>query len=415
MSWIERIGDQVRGFALGLSDFPWRNTVATLRERFRADQLGLTAGSLTFTTTIALVPLVTVALAVFSAFPMFSKLQEVLQKWFIDSLVPDNIARQVLGYVTQFSGKASRLGWTGFVALCGTALATVLTIDRSLNKIWRVRHPRPLGQRVLIYWAVMTLGPLLLAASLSVTSYAITASRGIAGSYGGALGALFNLAEFVLLVAGVAGLYRYLPNSRVLWSHALCGSLFVAIGVEAAKRLLALYLGLVPTYSVIYGAFATVPILLVWIYLLWVIVLLGAVIAAYLPSLLAGVARRGNRPGWVFQLCAEALQVLDPARARGESGTTATQLARRLQVDLLMLEPVLDNLKALRWLGQVSELEDSGEPRYVLLADPAATRLAPLLERVLVEPALPLARFWRRARLPELTLADLLEEQAHAD
>jgi membrane protein len=93
-----------------LAHFPWRNTVLTLRERFREDRLGLTASSLTFTTTIALVPLFTVALAIFTAFPMFGKLQVVLQRWLVDSLVPDTIARQVLGYLTQFAGKASRLG-----------------------------------------------------------------------------------------------------------------------------------------------------------------------------------------------------------------------------------------------------------------------------------------------------------------
>ncbi|PKO60040.1 MAG: hypothetical protein CVU24_14015, partial [Betaproteobacteria bacterium HGW-Betaproteobacteria-18] len=93
-------------FFKDLSNFPWKNTAHTLRERFREDRLGLTASSLTFTTTIALVPFVTVVLAVFTAFPMFAKFQVVLQQWLIQSLIPDNIARQVLGYLTQFAGKA---------------------------------------------------------------------------------------------------------------------------------------------------------------------------------------------------------------------------------------------------------------------------------------------------------------------
>ena len=142
-----------------LARFPWKSTALTLGERFREDRLGLTASSLTFTTTIALVPFFTVALAVFTAFPMFGKLQDALQAWLVQSLIPDAIARQVLGYLTQFAGKASRLGAAGLAALFFTALALVLTIDRTLNGIWRVRRPRPLAQRVLIYWAVMTLAP----------------------------------------------------------------------------------------------------------------------------------------------------------------------------------------------------------------------------------------------------------------
>jgi membrane protein len=134
-----------------LSRFPWAWTARTLRERFRDDRLGLTASSLTFTTTIALVPLFTVVLAVFTAFPMFSKLQGALQTWLVQSLVPDSISRQVLGYLTQFAKQASRLGAVGLAVLFITALALVLTIDRTLNGIWRVRRQRPLAQRVMIY------------------------------------------------------------------------------------------------------------------------------------------------------------------------------------------------------------------------------------------------------------------------
>ena len=107
------LNERMREILRHLSVFPWRQTALTLRERFREDRLGLTASSLTFTTTIALVPLVTVALALFTAFPMFSKFQDVLQHWLVDSLIPDNIARQVLGYLSQFSARAGRLGWAG--------------------------------------------------------------------------------------------------------------------------------------------------------------------------------------------------------------------------------------------------------------------------------------------------------------
>src|SRR4029434_8863579 len=127
----------VRQLLSDLTHFPWRSTALTLRERFREDRLGLTASSLTFTTTIALVPFFTVALALFTALRICGKLQRTRQSWLVQSLVPDAIARQVLGYLTQFAGKASRLGGLGLAVLFITALALVLTIDRTLNSIWR--------------------------------------------------------------------------------------------------------------------------------------------------------------------------------------------------------------------------------------------------------------------------------------
>ena len=138
----------LRQLLADLQHFPWRSTALTLGERFREDRLSLTASSLTFTTTIALVPFLTVALALFTAFPIFNKLQGALQAWLVQSLVPDTIARQVLGYLTQFAGKASRLGTAGLAVLFVTALALILTIDRTLNSIWRVRQrPRPAHTR----------------------------------------------------------------------------------------------------------------------------------------------------------------------------------------------------------------------------------------------------------------------------
>lgn len=396
---------------LTLTQFPWKSTALTLRERFASDHLPLTASSLTFTTTIALVPFFTVALAVFTAFPMFSTLQAVLQKWLIDSLVPDTIARQLLGYLTQFSGKASQLGAVGIAVLFVTALAMILTIDHTLNAIWRVRRPRPLRQRVFIYWAAITLGPLLLGASLTLTSYAISVSKGLVGGLPGGVQFLFNLLEFAILAAGMAALYHFVPNTYVKWAHAWSGGVFVAIGIGLAKKLLVIYLSLMPTYSVLYGAFAIVPILLVWIYVAWLIVLMGAVIAAYLPSLLAGVARRGGARGWQFQLAIESLQQLHLAAQTGARGLTLSQLAKRLRVDSLQLAPSLDALVQLDWAGQLEELPPVAESRYVLLANPDATLLAPLMKLLLLEQVPATQNLWDNARWSAILLRDALPKK----
>ena len=393
---------------LHLSHFPWRNTAQTLHERFREDRLGLTASSLTFTSTIALVPFFTVALAIFTAFPMFATLQDVLQKWLIESLIPDNIARQVLGYLNQFAGKASKLGTVGIAALLATALALNLTIDRTLNAIWRVRRPRPLGQRLLIYWAGMTLGPLLLAASLAITSYVVSASSGAVGVMPGGVRYLLGSIEFALVAAAMAALFHYVPNTVVHWGHAWTGGIFVAAGIELAKKLLTLYLSGVGTYSMVYGAFATVPILLIWIYMVWVIVLLGAVIAAYLPSLLSGTLRRRAGPGWDFQLALEVVQELERVRLTPDRGLSISALARELQVGVLALEPVLDTLKDLDWSAELAEELPDGEARHVLLVDPDRTTLQPLLQALLLAPTDANRNLWNNGRWSSLLLRDAL-------
>lgn len=388
-----------------LTRWPWFDTLRTLRQRLREDHLALTAASLTFTTLISLVPLVTVMLAVFTAFPIFGRFQSALQQYFLQALVPDNIARPVLQALTQFAGKASKLGSVGLLLLVATALALMFTIDRTLNTIWRTRRPRPLAQRVLVYWTGLTLGPLLLGAGLSLTSYAVSASSGLVKALPGGLALLIDLAEAGLLAAGVALLFRYVPNTHVRWRHAWAGAVFVAIGIEIAKRALGWYIQAVPTYSVMYGAFAALPLLLLWVYLSWLIMLLGAVVAAYAPSLALHVLRLPDRPGERFALALSVLQALARRRQAGVAGIGADALAGELRVDPLQVEPVLDDLVALGWCGR---LDEPGPQRHVLLVDPQHTPAQPLVDRLLLTEQQRSAGFRERAGFGRLTLADLL-------
>ncbi|MFT7402864.1 MAG: membrane protein, partial [Hydrogenophaga sp.] len=333
--------------------------------------------------------------------------------WLVRSLVPNAIAQQVLSYLNQFAAKAGQMGWAGALVLLITALALILTIDRKLNDIWRVRESRPLTQRVLVYWAVLTLGPLFLAGSLAVTSYALSASKGLVSSMPDALKLLIDTLQFALVTAGVAALYRYVPNTRVRWSHALMGGLFVATGLELAKKLLALYLLTVPTYSVVYGTFAILPILLIWMYVVWVIVLLGAVVTAYLPSLLSGIARRGDTPGWNYQLALELVDQLARSRSAQTSGretagpgVSLEQLARALRVDGLQLEEPLRALRQLGWAGCLDE-EDA---RWVLLIDPVLAPLAPLANSLLLRRTLHTEAMWEASGWDRLSLGQALAD-----
>ena len=189
------------------------------------------------------------------------------------------------------------------------------------------------------------------------------------------------------------------------WPHAWSGALFVAVALEVAKRGLAWYLNAMPSFSAIYGAFATVPILLLWIYLVWVVVLLGAVVAAYAPSLSMRVARRTEAPGHLFDLALSLLAELDVARRAGHGGMTLTQLATQLRADPLQVEPVLDRLASIAWVGR---LEESGEPRLAMLCDPATAPAAKLVDILLLAPGDASKSFRRQARLEEMTLAQLL-------
>jgi membrane protein len=206
----------------------------------------------------------------------------------------------------------------------------------------------------------------------------------------------------------MAALYRYVPNTQVRWGHAWAGGLFVAAGLELAKAVLVLYLSKVPTYSVLYGAFATVPILLVWIYVAWVIVLLGAVIAAYLPSLLMGVQRRARAHGWQFLLALETLQQLATLRADPGKGLSLERLSALLQVDSLQLEPVIEALITLDWIGQLQEDRADAQARLVLLADPDTTLLAPLLEALLLRHEPNTENLWRSGRWRLISLREAL-------
>lgn len=404
-----RARQAVTAFIETLRTWPWTDTLLTLRLRFREDRLGLTAGSLTFTTLIALVPLLTVMLAVFSAFPMFASFQLALQKYFLQSLVPDGIARPVMSALTQFASKAHRLGTAGLVLLVVSALALMLTIDRTLNGIWRVRKPRSIAQRVLVYWAALTLGPLVLGLSLSVTSYAVSASRGWVGAPPEGVRLLLDVLEFLIQMGTMAALFHYVPNTHVRWRHAVAGGLFVAIGFEVAKRGLSWYVGSVGGFTTVYGAFATVPIFLLWLYLGWVIVLLGAVVAAYAPSLQMRVVRQPSTPGHRFALALQLMGLLHAAQQAQAGGLDLGGMAAKLRLDPLQIEPVLDLLMARDW---VARLDESGAQRHVLLVDPQRMPARLLLDELLLAPEARVAHFRDRAGFDRLVLADLLPTAA---
>ena len=384
---------------------PWHTTALVMLARFREDRLGLTAGSLTFTTITSLVPLATVALALFSVFPLFAQVEGDLQRWMVQSLFPAIIAQNVSTYLAQFTSKAAQLGWASLIFLIFTAVALMLTVDTTLNKIWRVKCKRSLSQRILVYWGGLTLGPLVLAASLSLSSYALTQSD----LFQSLSTSLANFLQFCLITATATGMYRLVPNTLVRWTHALAGGLFVAVGVDLARRALSIYFAAIPGISTIYGAFATLPILLLWIYILWLIVLFGAVIAAYLPSILGGVARDSTQPSWPLQSALEIVQSLNDNKATSK-GLSLELLARKLGASTLQIEPIVEMLQSLDWIALLDEDPDTNEdgPRWVLLIDPETTVAAPLLRLTVLPQADALHQLNSHISTLDLRLSDLI-------
>jgi membrane protein len=379
-----------------------------LTERFRDARLGVSASSLTFTTVLALVPLFAVGLAVFAAFPVFGKFQDTIQRWLIESLVPESIARQVLSYLTQFSRKASRLGSVGLVAVLMSAVFLMVTIERTLGQIWGLQRQRPFAQRVLLYWSSITLGPLFLGASLAITSYVVTASSDVVNVLPGSIRWLLDSFEFLLLIACVSGLYFYVPYTRVRWRHAITAGFLVAGALELAKKGMAIYLLQVPTYSLIYGAFAALPILLVWIYVTWLLVLLGAVLAASLPELGRQELRKPEGAGWTFRLALEVLGELNTAKATDRRGLSTDELAMRLRVETSELRQVLEVLRSLDWVGRLTEQNDQGQARQVLLVDPELATVAPLADRLLVLRGPAADPIWQQTQLDQIRLVEML-------
>ena len=311
--------------------------------RFTDDHCAQVASSLTFTTLLALIPLITVTVTVFAAFPVFTDLMTQIKIFMLTNMVPEVAGKVITVYMTQFSAKAAKLTMLGIASLTITALLLMYTIDRAFNNIWRVRKPRTLFQRVLTYWTVLTIGPIILGASLSLTYYLVSFSLGYV-KHAPLLGqTTLKLVPVALMSLAFTLLYSTVPNRYVPWKHAMVGGIFAGITFELMKRVFAWYITSFPTYTLVYGAFATFPIFLLWIYFSWLVVLLGAVIAAALSHWRGGTWQTLRAPGWRFEAALRLLQALAEAQRAGHSANLAW-LRRHVDLGLEEMEALLDRL-----------------------------------------------------------------------
>lgn len=254
-----------------------------LCQRFSVDRAPQSAASLTFTTLFAVVPLLTVTFVMLSAIPALQGVGEQIQRFILENFLPDS-GDVVHEHLTAFTTQARQLTWIGVLFLLATAYTMLVSVEKAFNHIWRVRQPRRGVARFLLYWAVLSLGPLLLGAGFVASTYVTSLS--LLSGPGTLMGAkpLLHVTPILSCVAAFTLFYAVVPNTRVPLRYALVGGLFAAALFEVAKALFGFYVRLFPGYQLIYGAFATVPLFLLWIYLSWLIVLFGAELVCNLPS-----------------------------------------------------------------------------------------------------------------------------------
>jgi len=344
-----------------------------LAKRFLDDRLFQAAAALAYTTVFALVPLAIVVFGVLSAFPVFNEWSDQLSDYIFSNFVP-SAASSVSGYLKQFSASAGKLTIAGVIALVVSLLITLNSVEATFNRIWRVGTSRPQLSRFLVYWTVLTLGALVAAASLAI-SVRFFALPVFATSGGKILQTLsLTLAPVLIEFAAIAAIYRVVPHRTIKLRYAVAGALLATVLLELIKWALGWYLGGFNSYQNIYGQVAVLPILLLWIYLGWVAILLGASFASAIAAFRYQPVSMRLPLGYEFYALLRLLGRFDEARAEG----------RGLHSDqILNLEPILTDSLAqqlLCQLGDINLLRRDEQGEWLLARDLDDMTLSELYE-----------------------------------
>ena len=265
---------------------PWRYYLSFLNyllKRTKKAQLSVVAGHLSYVSLMSLVPLMVVALSVATAFPIFADIHKSVEQLVFDNFVPA-ASGVVQEYLASFVANASKMSAVAISFLFVVALLLISSIDKTFNNIWQVTQKRRVITSFSMYWMILTLGPLLVGASIAISSYIVSlVSLGVEDDFG-ITDQLFRLLPILSSMSAFILLYMLVPNKAVPFKYAFSGALVAAIFFEFAKKIFAEYLAAFPSYQAIYGALAIVPILFLWVYLSWLIVLGGAVITVSLQE-----------------------------------------------------------------------------------------------------------------------------------
>jgi membrane protein len=376
----------------------WIAFTRLVGQRISEQRLPQVASSLTFTTVLSLVPLVTVVLAIFTAFPIFDRLQVTLQTYLIESFFPESLSQTILTYVTQFSDKAKGLTAIGVVFLGVTALTTMFTVDKVFNQIWNVKRQRSIINKVVLYWAVLSLAPLMIGLSISVSTALIGRTMAGMSPMLSSIFPVLSLLPLLLTVVAFAFIYRIVPNRSVNWKDALVGGLLAAVLFEISKRAFAAYITHFPSYTALYGALAAFPIFLLWIYVSWIIVLLGASTVAALPVARTGCWNQVYRPGERWLQGLSVLVELEKSRQQQRPGMTMEELRVFAKVPPDQLDEILSLLIDHGVIGLLANVR--GDDHFALICDPVNISAEVVAKALWFDPSL--TAEWA-SRLPQST------------
>ena len=343
-----------------------------LFRRFGEDNCAKNAAALTYTTLFAVVPVMTVVYAMLAAIPAFSGVGNQVEEFIFSNFVPETGAT-LRGYLSEFSDQARQLTGVGIALLIITAFMMLVNIERAFNAIWRIRQPRRGISSFLLYWAVLSLGPLLLGAGFVVSTYLTSLNfLGDTATFGSAWRVVLGWTPLLLSMAAFTLIFVAVPNTRVPFRHGLAGGILVALLFEGAKACFALYVALFPGYQLIYGAFAAFPLFLLWIYISWLIILLGAELVCNLGN--SSAWRKPELPRLLSLL--GLLRVLLEAQQRGE----VVDLGRVNAAGWTMHEELW--LQLTEWLETQNIIARAQQGGYVLCRDLDQMQMAQLLGRL---------------------------------
>ncbi|WP_457808067.1 YihY family inner membrane protein [Kushneria sp. EE4] len=308
-----------------------------LFKRFNAHDGLQTAASLTYTTLFAVVPLTTVVYALFAAIPEFQDAGDRIQQFVFQQFVPET-GETILNMLRGFTQQARGLTMVGVAFLLVTSILMMMTVESALNRIWGVRHNRRGLMGFLMYWAVLTLGPILIGSGFLLSSYLASISvLNSAASWLGGSDFILHFLPPILSFLAFLFIYITVPNARVRFKHAAAGALLVSVSLELAKWGFSIYVTNFPSYQILYGAFAAVPLFLLWIFLSWAIILMGAELAAWLDE-----SQHADWRRWpLFWQATGILMLLHQTQAEGRGALKSSRVRKRLGGNYHTLRAVL--------------------------------------------------------------------------
>lgn len=388
--------------------------------RVRDTHLQEVASSMTLTTLLSIVPVLAVSLAVFALFPSFAEQRQTLEEVIFNSFLPAQYSTQIVGYLKKFSEHASGLGAVGVIFLTITALMLIDKFFVTVNRIFKVTRLRSWQQRALLYWALITVGPALVASSLTLSTQAVTDAMSGLGT--GSRAEILELVQVLMQALAFTLLFKLVPNAHVPTKHAALGGTFVALAFLLTRSLFELYVTK-GTLGNIYGAFVALPVLLLWIYLTWFIIFAGAAVTATVPLLTSGRFSDHYRAGDPFLTGVALLKVLTRARQTAEPLVSLPVLCNAVDTFPQGATAVLETLAEAGYCAPVITSKEK-HPTWTLTCDPDETTLARAVDVLLLDHDNALLspnedregclgawyEEWRRSRAITQTLTELFGE-----